>query len=472
MSDTSIAKDRSASDWLSPIIIKELRQGLRGRVFIFSFFLLQLAMIYCCSGALMARVSQQSSNYQLYSGMFWFIVALPLVAVIPLSGMGMLRNEIKVNSLDLVYLTHLTPWKIVVGKWAALVTQSLLFIFAVLPYLVLRYFLGGVNLISELEMLLIFFVIGVIITSITVGLSAHPVWLVRGAICFGVFIGLWVLLVLIIDAAFSGPSGTGSRSPDNHFLLLLTCYGTLVSLLMLEIGTAKISPPAATRSFSIRIVGLVVLGATLILHYSGTGTYIPVMLAAPILYIICIIAITEQPQAIPSIYAPFARKNHFIRLFSRTFFYPGWPSGTLYACLIFVCSLAFLNKADFDEGFAFTCMIASSLFFAAALTRLIKPATNHGFLWFITIQGILFTIAVFASIVHGFSDISLIAAFLPTVSLLMIAWDSISKVDWMYFAIGNGVLMLLSMVTLLIRGSSWFKRYHELEKASLLDPRD
>ena len=42
--------DRKLDDWLSPILVKELRQGMRARVFVISFLLLQLFLIVLVLG--------------------------------------------------------------------------------------------------------------------------------------------------------------------------------------------------------------------------------------------------------------------------------------------------------------------------------------------------------------------------------------------------------------------------------------
>ena len=77
------------------------------------------------------------------------MVAVPTLLIIPISALNAIGSEIRGNTLELIFLTRLTALRIVVGKWFALFAQSLLLVCAVLPYLVLRYFMGGVNLTSR-----------------------------------------------------------------------------------------------------------------------------------------------------------------------------------------------------------------------------------------------------------------------------------------------------------------------------------
>src|SRR5690554_4672245 len=101
---------RDASDWLSPIIVKELRQGMRGRVFLGSFLLIQVAMMVCASGGLVAASLTSVDQFRFFSGLFWVIIGVPLLIIIPSLGNASLRSELQANSLELVYLTRLTPW--------------------------------------------------------------------------------------------------------------------------------------------------------------------------------------------------------------------------------------------------------------------------------------------------------------------------------------------------------------------------
>src|SRR5690625_1426454 len=94
---------REPSDFLSPMLIKELRQGMRGRVFLSSFLLIQVAMLFCAAGGLVAASKAQQDEFQFFSGLFWFIIGIPLILVIPSLGNSALRSEIQSKSLELIY---------------------------------------------------------------------------------------------------------------------------------------------------------------------------------------------------------------------------------------------------------------------------------------------------------------------------------------------------------------------------------
>ena len=90
----------------------------------------------------------------------------------PLRGISAVATEIKQNTIDLMVLTRLSAWRIVWGKWCAIMGQSALILLAILPYLILRYFFGGMQLFAEMALMLYLFVLSGALTAFTVGLSA------------------------------------------------------------------------------------------------------------------------------------------------------------------------------------------------------------------------------------------------------------------------------------------------------------
>ncbi|NJK91911.1 MAG: hypothetical protein HC904_08840 [Blastochloris sp.] len=130
-------------DWLSPALVKELRQGIRTRAFVATFLLLQtLLALMVMLVALSHEATPDSNTLQTINGFFWFLVCTQLLFVMPCRALGALSSEIKANTLELMTLSELSAWRIVCGKWISLTCQSLLLVVSVLPYAVIRYFLA------------------------------------------------------------------------------------------------------------------------------------------------------------------------------------------------------------------------------------------------------------------------------------------------------------------------------------------
>lgn len=459
---------REASDWLSPIIVKELRQGMRGRVFLGSFLLIQVAMMFCTSGALVAASVSSGGQLEFFSGLFWFIIAVPLLGILPFIGNGALGNEIKANSLELVYLTRLTPWRIVAGKWAALFAQGLLFVFSVLPYLVLRYFLGGVDLVTELAALAFLLVFSVCLTAVTVGFSAHNTWIVRGGLILFLFFGLGAA----VEAYFIGAAGvfgfTGGGGIDQNPYVLLAVFVPLGLLLMFEIGTSKIAPPAESRSFHLRALGMLFLAVAALIDFAGDRSGLPLGLVAPALFVICLFSLCESPRWIRSIYVPYTRRGPLARACGRLFFYPGWPSAVIYTTLMSAVfsTLVYKHSGAFD-GFPLSLLLVySGLLFPVAVTRFMRPATPFGFAWFLSIHlGMLF-LAILVTVLTqtGLIEAAVLVGFLPTSLALLLAWEVLPATDLTIYTAITAVVIGISVAVLLIRGVPLLSSFREMEQ--------
>ncbi len=144
---------RSLDDWLSPILVKELRQGMRARVFVISFLLLQLFLGTLVLANVAAQYDRDTLEEQ--NHFFWVILGFALLVLTPLRSLVAISHEVKNRTMETVLLTRLTAWRVVFGKWSALFAQSLLLVSAVLPYVVLRYFIGGDDIVSDLEWILV-----------------------------------------------------------------------------------------------------------------------------------------------------------------------------------------------------------------------------------------------------------------------------------------------------------------------------
>ena len=123
-------------DRLSPMLVKELRQGLRTNTFVILFLVLQglLATILLITTPVAASEGSASGTIgEVVSKIVFCIYALGILVVQPLRGISAVATEIKQNTIDLMVLTRLSAWRIVYGKWLSIVSQSFLIGLAILP---------------------------------------------------------------------------------------------------------------------------------------------------------------------------------------------------------------------------------------------------------------------------------------------------------------------------------------------------
>lgn len=325
---------RDFSDRLSPMLVKELRQGLKSHVFTWGLIAMQLALI------IMAVVSMEDGNSRDTNTAFWWSVAGPICLLLPMRLANALRDESGGNTLDTLLLTQLSAWRIALGKWLATCALQVLVAMTALPYLILRYFSGGVNMPLEVAWLGIYVVMGMVTSAVMLGMSWFPHFLLRAAI---------MLAVLAAAAGFCGgtideisrannygidEAFTELRWPGTIFALLLTAW---VTFYFLDLGAARLAPVSENRATRRRLVALAVLGiggaccfgkfpdrdtAPVMAMMLGMGMVLP-----------AIQAICERPANYAPVLQPFVRRGPAGRLAGRVL-YPGWHTGLVFALLI------------------------------------------------------------------------------------------------------------------------------------------
>lgn len=141
---------------LSAMIIKELRQGMRRGIFVLPFLSIHALAIRAIWNEYQTGFAPVYTDYTgalniflflpgtpAFSGSFWLLVGLLCVLVMPLGGLGMMRGETEEKNHELILLTRLTRWEVVLGKFLALWGLIMLTFVSLLPYVLLRYFIGG-----------------------------------------------------------------------------------------------------------------------------------------------------------------------------------------------------------------------------------------------------------------------------------------------------------------------------------------
>lgn len=307
---------------LSPMLVKELRQGLRTNLFVVAFILLQTFMVLC----LMAGLADPNSNDA--DGFFWFFIVATLVFVQPLRGFNALSNEYLLNTMELIRLTKLGGWRIVFGKWTALNAQSLLFIVGVLPYLVIRYFLGNVDFISDILALVYIGLASALISAYTIGVSVFKSVILRGLLVGGVgFLLLGSLPALGFGLARAGFL-SGFSWAGFWLAFGMICYGCFF---FLSFGASRISARSENYAVTKRTVALCMGLLCLIILATSLDEEFVLLYSWIILGLACVDALTE-PLPIYSRVLARARRQPLTRPLAL-FFTPGWLSGIAFFLL-------------------------------------------------------------------------------------------------------------------------------------------
>lgn len=140
-----------------PMIVKELRQSLRRTSFVYPFICIHIfATIAIFAEFTMSIGFHSSSNPAVLRwkpdeiGPFWWVAMAVCGVLMPLAGFFLMPQEIEDGNHELLLLTKLTRWQIVSGKFFMLWGLSCLTFVSLLPYVVIRYFIGGIEWFGEL----------------------------------------------------------------------------------------------------------------------------------------------------------------------------------------------------------------------------------------------------------------------------------------------------------------------------------
>ena len=392
-------------DKLNPMLVKELRQGLRGISFIILFIAVQAFL--CFIMFITAIAASHENAGHLLSRTIFFFFSLAVLSIQPLRGISSLHGEIKNNTIDLLCLTRLSAWRIAYGKWISIVSQSALILSTIIPYLILRYFFGDMQIFSEILLLISIFLLSALFTAGTVGLSATNSSIIR--VLLPIVFSLFVFV--FIWSTFAGgrenflsiirPLTLDSLTQTLFFIgLVTTCI--YITWMLLDLGASLIAPIAENRATRRRLVSLGLITTTLFslkfAHIDADATiYLGLALSIPV----CIISLTENPQLVQPIVAPFTRRGILGTTLGRIL-YPGWATGLLFSLVLYALLHTYIILQH-ENHFVHLNWIFAAVLFPLVLTRIFarKHENRFGLFMLFTCTQFLIVLIIFAAETWG-----------------------------------------------------------------------
>jgi hypothetical protein len=459
------AKLNDFKDWFSPMLVKELRQGTRTRAFTFAFILLQASLVIVM---FMSLVEGSSAGEA--SGYFWFCICVAFLIIMPLRGYAALSGEMKGGTLDLILLTRLSAWKIAFGKWSALFSQTLLVAIALLPYVVLRYFLGGIDMINEAGWLLVLTVTSGVFTAITVGLSGQSSAIIRGIVAIGlVMLSFTVFGNFIVGSLMRGRFFSFSGNPDIwKFFYVFFLTAVFSVYYFLDMGATHFAPAAENHATRKRLIALLFVGLMLAGGFLGIDEEITISIAAVAAVFVLIDALTEHPAPVASIYVPFVRRGLAGRLAGR-FLYPGWPTAVFFALVLGgILSWSFLDVAGMGgaEYWVFAIAFFGAVIFPVAIIQIGFNRSANQFSLYIFVQVItVLLISLVAAMDEGLNSDGQILWYLAPIPVAALFIEGNSY----RFGAGDELLLVVSISTAVHFGVLVFKAFPILRKIGQLE---
>ncbi len=361
------------ADWVNPMLVKELRQGLRSNAFLGMFLLSQVVLCFILLIAVgndnVMRAADTAGK--VIFGLFAFLA----LVLQPLRGISTLSNELKDGHMELVSLTRLTAWRTVWSKWCAIMLQSLLLLTAILPFITLRYFFGGADLFMEVMMYVLVVICSGALTAGMVANSALKLPVLRVIITLGILIvGFQFFVMASGGRIFSSRLATFGITSVEFWsmvvgILVVTAFLTFV---FLTVAVRSFAPLAENHSSGIRLVSLILLLAGGTALWTSFGDYIKeelgfVLYLLPLI-IIAFYSLTEKSAEVAAYLAVKQRKK--LRLIDWVLA-PGWQFGFwAYSLALLIFFIGILGHADNflrdDED-----LVIFSFLFAAPLVPLV-----------------------------------------------------------------------------------------------------
>lgn len=380
--------DREASDFLSPILVKETRQGVRGNAFTGALLLLQGLMALSLLGALLAGTG---GSPEVATALFWSAVAIPSLVVLPLSGLRALSSERELRTLEPILLTRLEARAIVSGKWAALAAQILLLFASVLPFVLLRHFLGGIDVSAELWVMLELLLCSTLITALAVCVSASRLsGLFRVLVVFGVGVPLYTMIQAVIGGHVSLLAAPLLPVAAVAALWLLSVQ------LLHSLGAGALAPRGESRSASVRVLALaaapIAIWAASLSEGGHSEVHAPLALWGVLLLLTASVAgVVEDRREHATLDAPLLGGSR-LRAAAGSFLAPGWPSGVAFALLVLAaaCTSALWLGAETPDVAIWGLALLAALVQPVTLTQWLAPRTRR--------RGTLYVIFVIAAL--------------------------------------------------------------------------
>lgn len=159
------------SDRFNPILVKELRQSLRGKAFRSAFSCVLVLLTFASVGALLsASAFGQAQGREFFLGIYGCL-GLALYGLVPFAAFSSLGGEWEENTFDLLVLSDLRPNHVVRGKLMSAAVQALLYLTTFTPFLACAFLMQGVDLGAMIVIILLSFFWSVALSMLAIVLS-------------------------------------------------------------------------------------------------------------------------------------------------------------------------------------------------------------------------------------------------------------------------------------------------------------
>lgn len=464
--------------WLPPMLVKELRQGLRTRGFVGAFIVFQaimvLLMVGTVFGSMFGTGMTRSYMANTVTGIFWTLLGAQLLLATPVRALGTLQMELDSRALDLLVLTRLTAWRIVLGKWGSLMAQALLLFVAMLPYGIVRYFMGSVDLVEDARICAVIIAGCALLTAAGLACSGLPK-IVRVLVPVVLILGFQIIRPLMMLASGRGSVGTvfGSSMFGRSGEAWLWCVnGAIILGIFLVTAVRRIAPPAENHVLLTRVLALAsVFPVGLLVALSKARlARDQLMFSVVLIGIVGAVEVSSMRWPMLAHWRGWAKRGALARWAGR-FALPGWPSAYSYlvvAGLVIGLSASLPNVAPLTDRLRVQWLVVlgvSGLAFPAFILSFFARSGRSAGALYILVFGLASLVAAMAAVLaNGQPDLRML---LPLASVLPIAGFWITLIAPDQFT--DNVFVWQAVIAVLILGGAWYRARIYWEELARID---
>lgn len=420
---------RDFSDRLPAVLVKELRQGLRARLFVIPFLILHGVLV-------LSTLAAGSGG----TAFFWQSLTIMLAALLPMRNIGALAEERQANTLDTLMLTRLTPWRIVWGKWSATFALVLLTAVSALPYLLVRYLNGGSSFVQEGLVLAGLVMVSGALTAVLTALSTLSAGVARHI--------LGVLLILMVNQLASGQilmMLSFDRAPG-MMVAMLVVVALWAALFSLWHAAAAIAPAALNLTTPRRLTSLAAItagiGLAIFADWRDDFIFGSVIL---MLTATSVVEMGEQGEFHPGVATSFARRGAIGKL-AALFLHPGWSTGVMFCAPLWVIVALTCTQEE-----SLVARMAALCFFPiCAGAPLIARAKGSG----VVLMVLLALLAQLIAFIAGWMLPDEMDPFLSVIPTLESPFESYAAIFWTILAIAIAARPLFMLIRRISRESN------------------
>jgi hypothetical protein len=332
--DLSVGKPQDFPEWVPPIVVKELRQGLRSQGFVLILCLLHLMML----GVFLINIEfdKPSQPLDVPEKIFWVFFSILLLGVTPLRGLWEIPSEQQTRTLELLSAVGVSGTRLVVGKWGSLMAQSGLITLTLLPYFVLQYFGGGVDLIYSLKIMLLGILLSSVCTAAAMAFSGLK--LVMRMVWMGtVVLANLLLMIFELNGVFEEAWFSSIIQSWGREWWLMGFAGVWATGVFLRLSGDTLDMPAANGAFWTRLgvcAGWIVFGLSVALGLNPDARFGYLILLLALTCVVLFWHLQAHRPILPVNLEPFRKWGGIAGRMGAIFLLPTWVGAVFLALLL------------------------------------------------------------------------------------------------------------------------------------------